>query len=106
MLHQAIFRAGEFRFSAALMIGASSTIFATLPAIVFGLPAVILLRRRGADKAKATIALTVGGAIVGWLLLSGSLETFKSWGALIGASIGLMMGVLMLSSPRTGTANA
>jgi membrane associated rhomboid family serine protease len=105
VLQQTAFGGREFSLRLALMIGVSYTIFATIPAIVFGVPAVLLLRRRQSTKITATLALTGGGAIVGWLLMTVTFTGFEVWGALTGASVGFMLGVLLVPYSKAKSAD-
>jgi hypothetical protein len=79
--------------------------FGALPALLFGVPPLRFLRRRRYPLGPSLAALTGGGLITGGLLMFatfGSLRVFDSFtqlGAIVGASYGLALGLLLL--PRS-----
>ncbi|MBA3666519.1 MAG: hypothetical protein H0W65_02195 [Sphingomonas sp.] len=94
------------------MLGIAGTyvIFGAFPALFFGLPAIRFLRRRAYSLLPATGVLTVGGGIVGALLMFVTFGMFKTFGvfeqfgAIAGASIGFVLGLLFFArSPPTAT---
>lgn len=75
--------------------------FALLPLIVIGVPAVFTLKIKRISGLPATTILTVGGAVVGGLLMKMTFGEFEGFGAIVrdgmivGGSIGLLLGVFL-----------
>lgn len=75
------------------------------PALVAGIAALELLRRINVGPLTAALAMTAGGAVVGagWESL---MVADRAWGAIAGASIGLMQGLLLYTRNREEPAGA
>ena len=77
--------------------------FGSIPALLFGLPAILLMKRKGHARWPATAVLTVGGGTIGALLMFVTFGGFKGFGsfeqlgATAGASIGFVLGLLLFS---------
>jgi hypothetical protein len=88
-----------------VMLGIAMTYagFGAIPALLFGVPSILFLKRRGYSRGPATAALAIGGGVVGGLLMFvtfGGFHGFGSFerlGATAGASIGFMLGLLFFS---------
>jgi hypothetical protein len=76
-------------------VAATYVIFGLGPAVAFGLPALWLLRRLHVTRLAAALAMTAGGGAVGTLVTFGMFHRFEPLGAIAGASIGLLQGVLL-----------
>ena len=70
-------------------------IFGIVPAAVVGLPMLKVFRRLNIGSSAAALLLTLGGAAVGALLMTATFTSFATWGAIAGASIGLVQGCLL-----------
>ena len=77
--------------------------FGAIPSLIFGLTAILFLKHKGYSLWPATAALTVGGGIVGGLLMFATFGMFRGFGpfeqlgATAGASIGFMLGLLLFA---------
>jgi len=81
----------------AIIFGAGLTfaVFGGLPALVVGMPAVLLLRRMRVSRFEAPLILMTGGGVVGAGLMAMTFTGFELLGAAVGGSIGLMLGILV-----------
>ena len=88
-------------------IAALFALFGAIPALLFGIPAIRLLKGRGYSRWPATAVLTVGGGVVGGFLMFvtfGGFQTFGQFerlGATAGSSIGFLLGLLLFSGHST-----
>jgi branched-subunit amino acid permease len=76
-------------------------VFASIPALLFGLPVVQLLRRRGIERWPATAIMFAGGIIVGVFLMFITFTGLEKLGATAGGSIGFMFGLLLFDNRST-----
>ncbi len=101
--HHAVTGGLAFNLSVASMIGATYVLFAALPAILFGVPALSLLKRLGYSRWPASAFMAVGGGLVGALLTRVTFTGFDTWAALAGGSVGFFMGLFLISARKIAT---
>jgi hypothetical protein len=89
-----------------LLIGMTYAAFGVVPAVLFGAPAIYMMRRRHLTRWPAAAILGAGGGGIGALLMTVTFTGFERWAALAGGSIGLMLGILLLPGRRAGVGNA
>ena len=83
-------------------LAAAFALFGSFPALFIGLPALTFLLRLNYWPSVRVCFLTTGGALVGALLMSVTFTGFEQWGAICGASIGTMQGLIFYShKPRS-----
>jgi hypothetical protein len=76
--------------------------FGAIPALLFGLPSVFFLKRKGYTRWPAAAFLTVGGGLIGGLIMFVMFDVFRIGhfvllGATAGASIGLAIGIVLFA---------
>lgn len=76
-------------------MGATFALFGAFPALIFGIPALLILRKMRVSRTAATVVMTIGGAGLGAALTAGTFSGFEGLGAIAGGSIGLALGVLV-----------
>jgi hypothetical protein len=67
--------------------------FGIIPAAIFGLPAILFLKRRSYSRWPATAILALGGGAVGALLMLVTFTGLELLGGTAGASIGFALGL-------------
>ena len=81
-------------------MGLTYVVFGAVPALLFGIPAIRFLRRKGYSRWPATSILAIGGVAVGVALTAVTFTGFEKYGGTAGASIGFMLGVFLFHTPR------
>ena len=75
-------------------LGVTFAMFGALPALFIGLPALTSLLRSNYWPSVRLCFLAMGGGLVGALSMFVTFTGFEKWGAICGASIGMMQGLM------------